>query len=64
MNPNTGQVYRGDTIALAQQRGEPLVAISEQAADRLESGYAALNREERRRRDRQARRQQKTKTSV
>ncbi len=64
MNPNTGQVYRGDAITLAQQRGEPLVPITEEVADRIENGYAALNREERRRRDREARRQQKIKTSV
>lgn len=64
MNPNTGQVYREEAVIQAQQRGESLVPISEEAANRIESGYSALNREERRRRDREARRQQKIKTSV
>lgn len=65
MNPNTGQIYRGESaIQQAQERGEPLLPISEEAADRIESGYQAMNREERRRADRAARDRQRLKTGV
>ena len=65
VNVDTGELYRmAATIKAAEQRGENLAPISEQAADRIEAGYAAMNRQQRRQYDRESRKQQKIKTSV
>ena len=65
MNVDTGELYRtAEAIKAAKQRGENLAPISEQAANRIEAGYAAMNRQQRRQYDRETRKQQQTKTSV
>jgi hypothetical protein len=46
MNTETGQVYRGDAaIRAAQERGEPVVPVSERVAEAVEYG---MNRAARR----------------
>jgi hypothetical protein len=45
MNTDTGVIYRGDAaIAEAQQRGEPVVIVSEQVAARMEQANRAASR--------------------
>lgn len=52
MNTETGTIYRGDAaINAARERGEPIVEVSGRVAELMEMG----NREERRRRERAAR---------
>lgn len=49
MNADTGQVYRElEEIAAAQERGEPLVMVSDEVADAVEIGMEALSRARRR----------------
>lgn len=49
MNTNTGRIYRTpEEIAAARARGEPLAEVSEQVADLMEHGQAAVNRKQRR----------------
>lgn len=53
MNTDTGQIYRGPEIDEAVGRGEPVVAVSEEVAQKVETGARVINRAERRRRMKQ-----------
>lgn len=60
MNTDTGQVYRTLEEALkAKARGEPVVEVSAQVADAVEIGMLAMNRAERRRAARDARKRER-----
>jgi hypothetical protein len=56
MNTETGQIYRTmEEILAAQQRGEPIVPVSERVARAVEIGMEGLNRAQRRQQQRKAR---------
>lgn len=62
MNPRTGEVYEGQAVNEALGRGEPLVPISERAAQVLKDGHtfqAFSKKKQARIRNRAARRSRK-----
>lgn len=59
MNTDTAQLYYGQKIREALDRGEPIVPVSAEAARVVEAGHQALNRAERRRIAREERRAQR-----
>jgi hypothetical protein len=48
MNTQTGQIYRGEEILAARERGEQIVEVSAEVAALMELGRIEMDKDERR----------------